>query len=93
MLFKKILRLSRRIFFEDFEVLLPQCDKVQKAARSRTIMKGIRDDSGWNDLAFCTRIKAGSIAELLASCPLYQEMWRAHIGAKDWAVSAAGREA
>ena len=68
MLFKKILRLSRRIFFEDFEVLLPQCDKVQKAARSRTIMKGIRDDSGWNDLAFCTRIKAGSIAELLASC-------------------------
>ena len=35
----------------------------------------------------------GKQAELLASCPLYQEMWRAHIGAKDWAVSAAGREA
>ena len=35
----------------------------------------------------------GRQAELLASCPLYQEMWRAHIGAKDWAVSAAGREA
>lgn len=56
-------------------------------------MKGIRDDSGWNDLAFCTRIKAGSIAELLASCPLYREMWLAHIGAKDWAVSAAEKEA
>ncbi len=35
----------------------------------------------------------GKQAELLASCPLYQEMRRAHIGAKDWAVSAAGREA
>ena len=56
-------------------------------------MKGIRDDSGWNDLAFCTRIKAGSIAELLETCPLYREMWLAHIGAKDWAVSAAEKEA
>ena len=36
---------------------------------------------------------AGTQAELLASCPLYQDMWLAHIGAKDWAVSAAAKEA
>ena len=35
----------------------------------------------------------GKQAELLETCPLYREMWLAHIGAKDWAVSAAGREA
>lgn len=36
------------------------------------------------------RVEAqGSQAELLESCPLYQEMWNAHIGAKAWAVSAS----
>ena len=30
---------------------------------------------------------------LLESCPLYQDMWRAHIGAKDWAVSSGAKEA
>lgn len=30
--------------------------------------------------------------KLLESCPLYRQMWQAHIGAKDWAVSAAGKE-
>lgn len=40
-------------------------------------------------------LKNGSIAAegthetLLASSPLYSEMWRAHIGARNWAVSAA----
>lgn len=34
----------------------------------------------------------GSQEQLLKTCPLYKEMWEAHIGAKDWAVSAAGRE-
>ena len=29
----------------------------------------------------------GTQAELLAGCPLYQRMWQAHIGAKNWAVS------
>ena len=29
---------------------------------------------------------------LLEHCPLYQDMWRAHIGAKDWAVSSAAKE-
>ena len=34
----------------------------------------------------------GRQEELLAHCPLYQDMWRAHIGAKDWAVSSAVKE-
>ena len=35
----------------------------------------------------------GTQAQLLESCPLYQDMWRSHIGAKNWAVSAAAKEA
>ena len=34
----------------------------------------------------------GRQEELLARCPLYLDMWRAHIGAKDWAVSSAVKE-
>ena len=34
----------------------------------------------------------GRQEELLAHCPLYQDMWRAHIGAKDWVVSSAEKE-
>ena len=30
--------------------------------------------------------------ELLETCPLYQDMWQAHIGAKSWAVSAEAKE-
>ena len=43
-------------------------------------------------------LQAGRIAaqgtqeQLLESCPLYREMWQAHIGAKNWAVSSAGKE-
>lgn len=29
---------------------------------------------------------------LLESCPLYQDMWRAHIGAKGWAVTSGEKE-
>lgn len=29
----------------------------------------------------------GTQAELLKKCPLYRDMWQAHIGAKNWAVS------
>ena len=36
---------------------------------------------------------AGTQEELLASCPLYKDMWLAHIGAQNWAVSAAEKEA
>lgn len=39
------------------------------------------------------RIEAdGRQDELLACCPLYRDMWQAHIGAKNWAVSTAGSE-
>ena len=34
----------------------------------------------------------GTQQTLLASCPLYQGMWQAHIGAKNWAVSTAAKE-
>ena len=34
----------------------------------------------------------GTQEQLLADCPLYREMWQAHIGAKAWAVSSAGKE-
>lgn len=30
--------------------------------------------------------------QLLESCPLYNDMWQAHIGAKNWAVSTAEKE-
>ena len=32
----------------------------------------------------------GTQEELLEKCPLYKDMWEAHIGAKDWAVAANG---
>ena len=35
----------------------------------------------------------GRQQELLESCPLYRDMWQTHIGAKNWAVSAAEKEA
>ncbi len=34
----------------------------------------------------------GRQEELLESCPLYRDMWQAHIGAKNWAVSSAQKE-
>ena len=34
----------------------------------------------------------GKQAELLETCPLYQDMWQAHIGARSWAVSSAAKE-
>ena len=36
-------------------------------------------------------VAQGRQDELLENCPLYRQMWQAHIGAKDWAVS--GKEA
>lgn len=32
----------------------------------------------------------GTQEELLSDCPLYQQMWQAHIGARDWSVSGPG---
>ena len=43
-------------------------------------------------------LKSGRIAaqgtqeQLLERCPLYRDMWQAHIGAKSWAVSSAAKE-
>ena len=43
-------------------------------------------------------LKDGAIAaegtqeQLLERCPLYRDMWNAHIGAKNWAVSSAEKE-
>lgn len=35
----------------------------------------------------------GTQQQLLENCPLYRDMWQAHIGAKNWAVSSAEKEA
>ena len=37
-------------------------------------------------------IAEGRQEELLEKCPLYNDMWQAHIGAKNWAVSSAEKE-
>lgn len=34
----------------------------------------------------------GTQSQLLENCTLYRQMWNAHIGARDWAVSSAGEE-
>ena len=34
----------------------------------------------------------GTHEKLLETCPLYRDMWQAHIGAKHWAVSSARKE-
>ena len=34
----------------------------------------------------------GKQEELLENCPLYHDMWLAHIGAKNWAVSSSDKE-
>lgn len=39
-----------------------------------------------------TVLAQGTQEQLLESCPLYRQMWNAHIGAKYWAVSAAEKE-
>lgn len=38
-------------------------------------------------------VAEGSQEQLLDTCPLYRDMWQAHIGAKNWAVSSAEKEA
>lgn len=38
-------------------------------------------------------IAEGKQEELLEHCPLYLDMWQAHIGAKNWAVSSVEKEA
>lgn len=38
-------------------------------------------------------VAQGTQEQLLEKCPLYQDMWRSHLGAKNWAVSTAAKEA
>ncbi len=38
-------------------------------------------------------VAEGSQEQLLDTCPLYHDMWQAHIGAKNWAVSSAEKAA
>lgn len=38
-------------------------------------------------------IAQGKQENLLESCALYRQMWQAHIGARDWAVASAKKEA
>ena len=40
-----------------------------------------------------TIVAEGTQDSLLKDCPLYRDMWQAHIGAKNWAVSTAEKEA
>lgn len=37
-------------------------------------------------------VAEGRQEQLLKTCPLYHDMWEAHIGAKAWAVSSVGKE-
>ena len=37
-------------------------------------------------------LASGTQEQLLETCPLYKDMWQAHIGAKNWAVSTAAKE-
>ena len=34
----------------------------------------------------------GTQEQLLETCGLYRDMWQAHVGAKNWAVSSAAKE-
>lgn len=37
-------------------------------------------------------VAQGQQEELLKKCKLYRDMWEAHIGAKEWAVSGSNKE-
>lgn len=37
-------------------------------------------------------LDTGKQEELLNRCRLYREMWQAHVGARNWGVTAGGKE-
>ncbi len=37
-------------------------------------------------------VAVGRQGELLKTCPLYERLWNAHVGAKQWAVTVRGKE-
>ena len=78
-------------------------DKIQKSiaalTKGKTLLVIAHRLSTIKNADKIVVMKNGAIAaegrqeELLETCPLYLNMWQAHIGAKSWAVSAAGKEA
>ena len=78
-------------------------DKIQRSiaalTRSKTLLviahrlSTIRNADNIVVLKQGNIIAQGTQEQLLQNCPLYQEMWQAHIGAKSWAVSSTAKEA
>ncbi len=78
-------------------------DKIQRSiaalTRGKTLLVIAHRLSTIKNADNIVVLKNGAIAaqgtqeQLLETCPLYQDMWRSHIGAKNWAVSTAAKEA
>ena len=78
-------------------------DKIQRSiaalTRSKTLLVIAHRLSTIKNADNIVVLKNGAIVaqgtqeQLLEKCPLYQDMWRSHIGAKNWAVSTAAKEA
>ena len=77
-------------------------DKIQRSiaalTRGKTLLVIAHRLSTIRNADNIVLLKDGAISaqgrqkELLEACPLYREMWQAHIGAKNWAVSAETKE-
>ncbi|MGN0484632.1 MAG: ABC transporter ATP-binding protein [Lachnospiraceae bacterium] len=78
-------------------------DKIQRSiwelAKGKTLLVIAHRLSTIKNADNIVVLKDGAVAaqgrqeELLQNCPLYQKMWKAHIGAKNWSVSAEKKEA
>jgi len=76
-------------------------DKIQRSiaalTKGKTLLviahrlSTIRDADNIVVLEYGKIIAQGTQNKLLETCPLYKNMWQAHIGAKSWAVSANGK--
>lgn len=77
-------------------------DKIQKSicqlAKGKTLLVIAHRLSTIKNADNIVVLKNGNIhaqgtqEELLKNCPLYKDMWEAHIGAKNWSVSANKKE-
>ena len=77
-------------------------DKIQRSiaalTRGKTLLVIAHRLSTIKNADNIVVLKDGAIAAegtqeaLLKTCPLYRDMWQAHIGAKQWAVSSARKE-
>ena len=77
-------------------------DKIQRSiaelAKGKTLLVIAHRLSTIKNADQIILLKEGNIVaqgrqeELLESCDLYRQMWQAHIGAKNWAVSASKKE-